>query len=217
MPTLKEQRVMMVDTQVRPSDVTKFPIIDAMLSVERERFVPAAARSTAYSDCGLAMGQGRQMLEPRVLAKALDLLDVQPNEFVLTVGAGLGYTVALLARLAEAVVALEEDEDFASDAESQLGETGADNVAVVTGSLVAGAEAMGPFDVILIDGGVEVLPDELAAQLKDGGRIVAIFVEGALGVCRLGLKSAGHITWRDAFNASAEILPGFEREEAFQL
>ena len=217
MPDYTENRTMMVDTQIRPSDVTKFPIIDAMLSVQRENFVPQQSRNTAYADCAIDLGNGRSMLEPRVLAKMLDALDIQPNEFVLSIGAGSGYSAAIVSRMAEAVVALEQDETLASDAEAQLSEANADNVAVVSGTMSDGAANHGPFDVILFDGAIEMLPAAISSQLKDGGRIAAIFREGALGTCRVGYKSGEAITWRDAFNANADILPGFNREIAFAL
>lgn len=211
------QRIMMVDTQVRPSDVTKFPIIDAMLAVERADFVPQDARLTAYSDAPVALGGGRAMLEPRTLAKILDDLDIQPTELVLDLGVGLGYSAAVIARMAEAVVALEEDPDLARDAEVQLASASADNVAVVSGPLSEGAAQHGPYDVIVVQGAIEVLPEGIGAQLKPGGRIAAIFMDGPLGVARVGLKGQADIVWRDAFNATANILPGFHKERAFQL
>lgn len=211
------QRTMMVDTQIRPSDVTKFPIIDAMLSVAREEFVPDAARETAYMDGPVQLGGGRAMLEPRTLAKMLDALDIQRDEMVLDLGCGLGYSSAVIARMAEAVVALEEDEALAAEAESALGAADADNVAVVTGSLVEGAARHGPYDVIMLQGAAEAVPKTLTDQLKDGGRIACVFMEGALGVCRVGHKTAGSVNWRDAFNAAAPVLPGFARAPEFQL
>jgi len=211
------KRTMMVDTQIRPSDVTKFPIIDAMLKVERERFVPDSARETAYMDGPIDLGGGRVMLEPRVFAKLLDALDIRGDELVLDIGTGLGYSAAIVARMAEAVVAVEQDEELAAEAEAQLGAADVDNVAVVSGALAEGAPKHGPYDVILIQGGVEDVSDALIGQLKEGGRIAAIFMEGALGVCRIGHYSAGSVTWRFAFNASAPVLSGFERQAAFQL
>jgi len=119
--------------------------------------------------------------------------------------------------MAVAVVALEEDESLASEAESQLSASESDNVAVVVGPLVDGAAKHGPYDVVIVQGAVEALPDTLTEQLKDGGRIAAIFMEGALGTCRIGRKNGGVVTWRDVFNATAEILPGFQRVNEFQL
>lgn len=217
MTDFASRRTTMVDTQVRPSDVTKFPIIQAMLSVPRELFVPADRREAAYAGEHVDLGRNRVVLDPRTLAKMLDAADIQPDEMVLDVGAGLGYSSALAARMAEAVIALEEDPDLASDAERALTEAGSDNVAVVAGPLAEGAAKHGPYDVILVQGAVEHMPDTLTAQLREGGRIVAIFAEGALGVVRVGYRIDGETSWRFAFNAGAPILPGFEARRAFVL
>lgn len=211
------RRTVMVDSQVRPSDVTKFPIIDAMLNVPRERFVPGAMREAAYVGETLDLGSGRSLLEPRSLAKMLDALDIGPGELVLDIAPAYGYSAAVIARLAEAVVAVEEDEDMASEAQATLSDVGADNVAVVTGPLAEGAPKHGPYDVITIQGGVEQVPTALADQLKEGGRIGCLFMDGALGTCRIGHKIDGQISWRFAFNAAAPVLPGFAREASFAL
>lgn len=207
----------MVDTQVRPSDVTKFPIIDAMLTVPRERFVPAARREAAYVGESVPIGGGRVLVEARTFAKMLDLLDIRANDTVLYVGAGLGYGPAVLAHLAEFVAAVEDDADRAAAAEAALNDTGADNVAVFNAALAEGAPKAGPFDAVLIEGGIAALPPAIADQLKDGGRIVALWMQGALGEVRYGIKSGGHISWRGAFNATAPLLPGFASAPAFVL
>lgn len=211
------RRTTMVDTQVRPSDVTKFPIIDAMLSVPREEFVPADKREAAYVGENVDLGAGRTVLEPRTIAKMLDALDIRGDELVLDIGCGLGYSSAVIARMAEAVVALEEDETLAADAQATLARNNADNVIAQQGALAAGAAEHGPYDVIVIEGAVEHLPDAITAQLKDGGRIGVLFAEGGLGAVRIGYKIDGKISWRFAFNAGAPVLPGFERHAAFTL
>ena len=211
------RRVMMVDTQVRPSDVTKFPIIDAMLAVPREQFVPDALRETAYMDGNIDLGDGRVVLEPRSFAKLLDGLSIAPGELVLDLGCGLGYSAAVIAHLAEAVVALEEDPQMAREAEARLGDAGADNVAVVQAVLSEGAPKHGPYDVIILEGAAEQVPASLLAQLKDGGRIGALFMDGALGQARIGYKTDGVVSWRFAFNASAPVLSGFAKAPAFAL
>lgn len=207
----------MVDTQVRPSDVTKFPIIDAMLAIPREAFVPDALREAAYVGENLDLGGGRVLLESRTLAKMLDALDIQPDQLVLDIGCGLGYSSAVIARLCEAVVAVEDNPEMAGDAQRLLGEHGADNVAVIEAALHVGAAKHGPYDVITIQGAVEEVPADLVDQLKDGGRMAAIFMEDALGICRIGYKRADHITWRPSFNAGAPVLRGFERKRDFIL
>ena len=217
MSDYETRRITMVDTQVRPSDVTKFPIIEAMLVVPRERFVPPSLRDVAYVGRNLDLAPGRALIEPRTLAKMLETLAIEPDELVLDIAPWLGYSSAVIARLAQAVVALEDDEGRIADAEALLAEIGADNVAVVHGSLAAGAPQHGPYDAIVIEGAIEALPDAIAGQLKEGGRIGAVFMEGALGVCRVGYKAHGAITWRFAFNASAPVLPGFEAAREFVL
>ncbi len=211
------RRTTMVDTQIRPSDVTKFPIIDAMLSVPREEFVPNSRREAAYIGENLEIGGGRVMLEPRTLAKMLDALDVQRNELVLDLGCGLGYSSAVVARLAEAVVAVESDEGLAAEAQTILSREGADNVILHQGPLAAGAAQHGPYDAILVQGAVGQVPEGLVAQLKDEGRIACLFMENALGVVRIGYKHGEAISWRFAFNASAPVLEGFEKEVVFNL
>ena len=211
------RRTIMVDTQVRPSDVTKFHIIEAMLAVPREAFVPASKREAAYVGEDIDLGGGRVVLEPRTQAKMLDALDIQNDELVLDIGSGLGYSAAVIARMAEAVVAVEENEDWVEEAQSVLSEQGADNVILHAGPLVEGAAQHGPYEVICIEGAVGHLPDVLADQLKDGGRMAVLFVEGALGVVRIGYKIDGKMNWRFAFNAGAPVLPGFERHAAFSL
>lgn len=211
------RRTMMVDTQVRPSDVTKFPIIDAMLSVAREDFVPAAQREAAYVGENLSLGSGRVLLEPRTLAKMLDALAIEGDEMVLDVGCAMGYSAAVIARMAEAVIAVEEDETMAAEAQEALAEAGADNAVVHVGPLAEGAPKYGPYDVILIGGGITTLPDAISDQLKEGGRIACLFMQGSLGEVRIGYKREGHISWRLAFNAGAPVLPGFQAEAAFQL
>ena len=210
------RRVMMVDNQIRPSDVTKYPVIAAMLAVPREDYVPADRREAAYVGENLAIGGGRTMVEPRTLAKLLDALNIQRDELVLNIGAGLGYSAAVIARMAEAVVAVEE-EGLAAEAQAALGDQRVDNVAVIAGALASGAAKHAPYDVIFIEGGIEVLPDALVAQLKQGGRIGCLFMEGALGTARIGTKLGDGIVWRDAFNAAAPVLPGFERKAEFAL
>ncbi len=212
------RRTMMVDTQVRPSDVTKFPIIAAMLAVPREAFVPGPRREAAYMGENIAFAPGRVILEPRTLAKMLDALDIQPDEMVLDIGCGLGYSTAVIAQMAEAVVAIEDDDGRVRDAQAALSEIGADNAVVIEGPLTGGAAKHGPFDVIVCQGAAESVPDSLLAQLKTGGRIGCLFMDGALGAVRIGRKAAdGTVAWRFAFNAAAPVLPGFQAERKFAL
>jgi protein-L-isoaspartate(D-aspartate) O-methyltransferase len=210
---------MMVDTQVRPSDVTKFPIIAAMLDVPREVYVPASAKAVAYMDAPVPLGDGREMPEARTLAKILDALDVEIDDDVLIVGGAYGYSAAVLARMAASVVMVEEDHDMAAEAEAALAARDVLNAVVLEGPLAEGAAKAGPFDVIVVEGGVETVPDALTAQLRPGGRIAAIFMDGPLGQARIGSRASGpddgRVAWRFAFNAGAPVLPGFAAARGF--
>ncbi len=207
----------MVDTQVRPSDVTKFPIIDAMLEIPREAYVPDALREAAYVGENLTLPGGRTMLDPRTLAKLLDALNIQPDHVVLDLGCGLGYSTALAARLAEFVVGVEDDEATADEAQAILSAHDVDNAAVMSGPLAEGAAKSGPYDTIMIQGAVEQVPAAITDQLREGGHIGAIFAEGALGVVRIGHRVEGQINWRFCFNAGAPILEDFKATRAFAL
>lgn len=211
------RRTTMVDTQVRPSDVTRFPLIEAMLAVPMEDYLPDALRAVAYSGDDLPLGPGRVLLQPRTLGKMVDLLDPQPGDLVLDLGCGYGYSSAVLARMVQAVVAIEDDPDRAAEAERRLAQAGVFNVAVLNAPLTRGAPAEGPYDAVLVNGGVEEVPAAILEQVKDGGRIVAPFLEGALGVVRLGHCLGGRVNWRYGFNALAPLLPGFRRERGFAL
>lgn len=216
MPDFTARRVTMVDTQIRPSDVTKYPVIAAFLAVERENFVPAALQAAAYVGENLDLGGGRVLLEPRTLGKLLDALDIGPDDLVLDVGAALGYSSAVIARLAQAVVAL-ESAPLAAEAEAALGAAGIGNVAVEAGDLAAGAPRHAPYDVIVLEGGVESVPPALIEQLRIGGRIGGLFMTGRLGVVRIGTRTSAGVIWRDLFNAGAPVLPGFARAAEFAL
>ncbi|ARE39911.1 Protein-L-isoaspartate O-methyltransferase [Rhodovulum sp. P5] len=206
-----------MDTQVRPSDVTRLPIIEALMAVPREAYVPAALREAAYVGENLPLGPGRTVLEARTFAKMLEALDPRPGDLVLDLGSGLGYSAAVIARMADAVVAVEEDAAMAAEAESILAEHGVDNVAVEQAALTEGAPKHGPYDAIVVEGAVEQIPDAILDQLKEDGRIVALFMEDSLGIVRIGYKVGGAVTWRFLFNASAPVLPGFARERAFEF
>ena len=207
----------MVDTQIRPSDVTKFPIIEAFLSVPREKFVPDGKREAAYIGENFKIGQSRVILEPRTLAKLLDALDIRNDELVLDIGPGLGYSSAVISPMAEVVIAVEDDSSMANEAEEILTEVGADNVVIQIGKLEDGAPEHGPYDVIILQGGVEKIPSSIFNQLKNGGRVGAIFVEEGLGTAKIGLKVNDKINWRYSFNAAAPVLPGFFKQKDFVL
>lgn len=210
-------REAMVDRQVRPADVTLYPIIEAMLAVPREAYVPDALRPIAYLGDHVPLANGRVLLDPRVFAKMLDALNPGPSDLVLDLGCGTGYSTAVLTRMAEAVIALEEDPTLAAEAERLLSLHAIDNAVVETAPLARGVPEHGPFDAVIVEGAVETLPDAILDQVKPGGRIVAIFAAGAGGQARLGLRTPQGVTWRRLFDATAPVLPGFAATKAFEF
>lgn len=217
-----EQRIKMVDGQIRTTDVTSAPVLSAMLKVPRERFVPQSRIGLAYIDENILISAGRgpdarYIMRPSPFAKLVQLADIAPSDKVLDVGAGTGYAAAVLSHLAKSVVALESDPALAERAESILSEMGADNVTVVRGALAAGHTGKAPYDVIVVGGSVADLPESLAAQLGEDGRLVVVEGSGNAGVARIYVKSNGAVTGRNAFNAAVMPLPGFERAASFQF
>lgn len=151
--------------------------------------MPRHLREAAYVGENVDLGGGRVVLEPRTLAKMLDALDIRADELVLDLGCGLGYSSAVAARMAEAVVAVEENADMADEARSILSEQGADNVIVHEGALAEGAAEHGPYDVVMLQGAVEHLPEAITDQIKEGGRMACLFAEGDWARCAWATRS----------------------------
>jgi protein-L-isoaspartate(D-aspartate) O-methyltransferase len=209
----------MVDSQIRPNDVTDPRIIEAMLELPRERFVPRARANLAYLDDDLSVSEGsgvtRCLIEPMVLARLVQTLQLSEADRALDIGGATGYSTALLARLARHVVMVEEDPTLISAARRNLSELGIDNVEFATGPLKAGAPGKGPFDAILLNGSVEVVPEDLLAQLEEGGRLAAVVQGSPPGRATLYVRAGGVVSQRPVFDAAVTPLPGFEAPRGF--
>lgn len=213
----------MVESQIRCGGVIDADILHALVNVPRELFVPSAKRAVAYVDEDIRLTAGdeetppRYLIEPLAFAKLLEAAEILPSDLVLIVGCGMGYSAAVSARLAEAVIALEEDATLADKATTTLTEIGADNAAVVQGPLAEGCAGQGPYDVILIEGRAEEIPPALFEQLKDGGRLVAIVGTAQSGHGKRYLKADDVVSEVDLFDAVVQPLPGFQRKPAFSF
>ncbi|MEL4374064.1 protein-L-isoaspartate O-methyltransferase family protein [Brucella cytisi] len=217
----QDLRTKMVDNQIRTTDVTDLAVIDAFLTVPREAFVPAARQVLAYIDEDqLLESEGKQpryLMEPSPFAKLVQLARIKNTDVVLDVGCGTGYSAAILSQLAGSVIGLESDSLLLAAATARLAEFGYDNVVIVSGELQTGYPSEAPYDVIVIEGAVDFVPDALLSQLKDGGRLVAVEGRGNAGVARIYVKENGVASGRGVFNTAVRLLPGFERVAQFEF
>jgi protein-L-isoaspartate(D-aspartate) O-methyltransferase len=202
----------MVEGQIRPADVTDLRIQSAMLDVPRERFVPNPELAYLDIDIPLAEGaQARRMLKPVVIGRLLQALAPASQERALDVAGGNGYSAALLASLSGEVIAVEDDLALVKQAQKNLGS----HVKVVAGPLNLGWPGGGPYDVILLNGATEIVPESLFSQLKDGGRLACVLGTGRAGRAMLYLRSGSEVSGRPLFDAAAPLLPGFAKTPEF--
>jgi protein-L-isoaspartate(D-aspartate) O-methyltransferase len=208
----------MVDCQVRPSDVTDHRIIDAMLALPREVFVPEDRRALAYLDLDLDVSEKgtpkRYLIKPMVIAKMIQAADIKSSDNVLVVGCATGYTAALAAHLAGRVTATESDPALAAKATGVLATLGLSQVTVVNAAASAGAPANAPYDAIILEGATEIVPDLLYRQLGADGRLVGVF---AMSTQRAVIVTHSQSDFGDRplFDAIVPVLPGLERPAAF--
>jgi len=198
----------MVDNQLRPQGVTDRGVLAAMAKVERERFVPEGAKALAYFDRPLTIGRGRSMMPPAALGRLLTEARPMAGQRALVIGSGTGYSAALLKEIGLEVVALEADEALAAAATAA-------GIDTTSGELAKGWAKGAPFDLILLDGAVEEIPDALAKQLAPGGVLIGAIVERGISRLIVGNGINGAIGWRSIADSDVAPLPGFERPRAF--
>lgn len=212
----KAARRHMVDNQVRTNDVSDLRILAVLETLPREAFLPAELKAQAYVEREVAYAPGRRMLTPRDFSKLVAAADPKPGEIVLDVAPGAGYSTAVLAGLAEMVVAVEPDEKLTTRAQETLQSLGIDNAAVIVANPATGAPKQGPFDVIFLGAPIELEPTALLAQLKDGGRLATILRRDGVSRGTIYTKTGSAISARTVFDAAATtVLPGFERAKTF--
>lgn len=199
----------MIDSQIRTSKVTDERLLAAFGAVPRELFVSDASRGLAYIDRPVPLADGRWLTEPMVLSRLMQTAQPKAGEKVLVVGSGVGYAGAILAQVAGTIVMLESDGDLMTRAKAALAGLGLQNVVLVEGPLAQGHAKMAPYDVILIDGGVEQIPPALTDQLAANGRLVTVVLDKGIGRATLMQKAGNVVSGRVAFDAAAALLPGF--------
>lgn len=214
------QRKNMVESQVRPSDITDRRIMRAMLDLPREAFCPQSEAATAYRDETLLISaargpRARHAVAPRALAKLIQALDLGDRDVVLEIGCGTGYATAILARMAAKVTALESDASLAAAARKALEAVKTSNATVIEGDLAVGHASGAPYDAILISGAVPQVPRAILDQLKDGGRLAAVISVGGLGRLIQWRRLGGTFDSRIIGDSAAPALPGFEVAKEF--
>lgn len=209
-------RLTMVDSQLRSYKVADEAVLSAFLAVPRERFVPMAFHDTAYFDDELPLGGGRVMLAPMLLARLVQDAAIAPTDKVLDIGCATGYGTAIIARLAGSAVAVEEDAELAASARARLAELGVLHAQVVEGPLTKGHPAGAPYNVIVIEGGVSAVPEAIASQLAEGGRLVTVVKPpSGLGRAMLMTRIKGGLSHRPLFDTAVTMLTGFAPKPSF--
>lgn len=208
-------RDLMVESQVRPSDVTDPRILGAMRSLPRERFVPASKRTLAYGDLDVEVAQGRALMRPRDLAKLVMNLAPQGHERALEIAGATGYGAAVLASCCKHVITLDPDPDLSFAAQAALESCGVTNAKAVSTKAADGWRDDAPYDVILLNGSAEIVPDAWLAQLAPGGRLGVIVRQGAAGCARIYTRSGDASAYRSAFDAAPPIAPGLSKAPSF--
>lgn len=219
MQNFETARENMIFGQLRPSGITAPALVDALKAVPREQFVPRHLQRIAYVDEDIAVGGGRYLAEPVVLARLIQALEVETGDIVLDIGCGTGYCAALLAQMAATVVAIEESADMASEAERMLRALDICNVAVIQQkNLAEGYPAQAPYQKILINGSVADVPEGILSQLADGGRLVTVLSKkGHMGSAVLYTRTGDSFSKRVLFDAATPTLSGFERRKTFEF
>jgi len=207
----------MIDSQIRPNRVTDGALLAAFGHVPRERFVPEKYRGVAYVDEDLDLGGGRSLMEPMVLARLLQAAAPKVDDVALVVGAATGYSVAILADICSTVVGVESDAALLEAANANLADLHVDNALVMEGGLEDGFAAQSPYDVILIDGAVEEIPEPILEQLGVGGRLVTIIDDSRhrIGRGTIAVRYRSGTGRRVLFDAAVPQLPGFQKRVAF--
>jgi protein-L-isoaspartate(D-aspartate) O-methyltransferase len=206
-------RSAMIASQLRTVGVNDQRVLAALETVARERFVPEARAASAYVDTAIPLGDGRALNTPLASARLVNEAKIMPSDHVLLIGAATGYLAAVLNQLAASVVAVESDAALCAVATREL--AGLDRVILSGAALTEGAPAQAPYDVIVIDGAVEQLPQALIDQLKPGGRIATGHIDNGVTRLAVGHKSAGGFGLTAFADAACVVLTDFAKPKVF--
>lgn len=215
--TISSMRRHMIDGQLLPNDVTDENVIAAIEQVNRETFVPEERKGVAYLDKSIKIASNRYMMEPLTFAKLISSADIKSEELVLDIAPGTGYSSAVLSKMVDAVVAIEENQDLAQIATDNLAAEDCDNVAVVSSSHIDGLAKQGPYDLIFIGGMIDEVPSALLKQLTENGRILCVLNQEGFGRAAIVTNQDDVVGVRILFDTAAPQLPGFEKVKTFEF
>ena len=212
-----QAREIMVDSQIRPNDVTDPRIVAAFMRTPREVFVPNSRKSVAYAELEIETSPGRALWAARDTAKLIKMADIKASDVVLVVGAGAGYEAALISHLADTVIALDETAALVDQMSQRFAAVGIDRAAPVEGPLEKGLPEQAPFDVIYVAGMIETLPEAWAGQLREGGRLAAVVADGSIGRGKVFTKAGTTLSAREGFDACPPRFTAFDRKPSFSF
>jgi protein-L-isoaspartate(D-aspartate) O-methyltransferase len=218
MPSMFDSAVarrQMVDSQLRPNRILEARVVEAMATIPREAFVPERLATLAYIDEDIEVAPGRFLMEPRVFGRLVQELDIQPGDKVLDVGCTTGYSTAVLARLAQQVIALEADAALATRAGQLLSRQGVTNFTTRVGPLPAGVPDLAPYQAIVLEGLVDEVPAKLKEQLAVGGRLAAVVRVAGVGKATIFIRHPAGFGAREIMDAATPPLPGFAKAPGF--
>ena len=216
MMNFESAREIMVDSQIRPNDVSDTATVSAFLKTPREAFVPSARKSVAYSELEIETSPGRALWTPRDTAKLIKLAGIATSDIVLVIGAGAGYEAALMSHLSETVIALEEGADLVEAMSNRFTSLELDRAVAVDGKIADGLAEQGPFDVIYVCGMVETIPDAWKDQLAEGGRLVAVIADAeGLGRGSVFTRAGDTVSHRESFDAVPPRFTQFDKKSSF--
>ncbi len=213
-----KHRQIMVDSQVRVNDVTAPAIVKAFLAVPREMFLPKSLQSSAYAEYPLPVSDDRAMWTPRDLGKMLHAMAPTPSDIALVIGAGAGYSAAVLGQTVETVLALDDDDEMVDKMADRFAKISMGQAVAISGDLANGLPDQGPFEVIFVAGMVETVPQKWLDQLADGGRLGVVVRAGTgkrLGQARIYVRTGETVSYREVFECCPPVLSGFEQAAAF--
>ena len=215
--SLSAARRKMVDCQIRPTKVTDERVLKAFATVPRELFVSKSQRSIAYVDEDLPLPGGRWLIEPMVLARLAQALDVRMSDHVLVVGGATGYGTAILAQLAGSVICIETRAQLVEKSQETLVSIGSDNAAVIKSRLSDGYSKEGPYERILVEGAVAHMPEKLLEQLTPKGKLVAVWrqADAPVGVASLWCRAGNGFARTPLFDAQTPVLEEFRAKQEF--